>query len=515
MELRYLERNGWLDRRTRGVFIELVLYSPPTNIFCDVFLFLARSPVSSFHFSSKLYAYRLGYGIVKWNFTHILLLLALIGVSVFMLVRECVSLSRLGCRNYPFNWFDGILVAVIILNAALYFGINALLKTVISLMYILDPKIFISFEFTTLLNSCVQFGLGLLVVLATIRCWRVLSFATHFQVVKTMLILAYQPLLSLVLYLMVVQLQFAMLFVLIMGGSQDSLHRLSDAFVLLLAYLVDYTADYEEFEDAYYYRDNALAFYSYWVFVGFMYFIFLNFFLGIVSMAFESAGEIVRQQETEGFSLSKLICDELRFTFKLPGGRLRKDSSLFDHIRKNFINQKQRIHGETLRVARAELGAMTMVYKLFTDQPVSEQEMHGAMTMIALTVATPMEERVNFPGASAEISIGRSWSGQELLDMHKLRTVMETLNRRSSDQNLALDEDQIASLRRLLREMLGQRPPSTLPLIVRVRRGAPFQRRPTFRIASLLVRRRRCVQIRFRLRRISAPPAKPRAPWRP
>lgn len=41
---------------------------------------------------------------------------------------------------------------------------------------------------------------------------------------------------------------------------------------------------------------------------------------------------------------------------------------------------------------------MSMMYKLFTEQPVSEREMQGAMTMIALTVATPLEEKVQFPG---------------------------------------------------------------------------------------------------------------------
>lgn len=52
--LRYLADNGWLDRRTRGLFIEFVLYSPPTNIFCDVFLSVERTPASSFHFSAKV-----------------------------------------------------------------------------------------------------------------------------------------------------------------------------------------------------------------------------------------------------------------------------------------------------------------------------------------------------------------------------------------------------------------------------------------------------------------------------
>lgn len=93
---------------------------------------------------------------------------------------------------------------------------------------------------------------------------------------------------------MLVQLQFAVLFLLLMGSGQENLHSLPNAFVLLLAYLVDYTADYDEFNDTR--LDTLLPFCSYWVFVAFMYFFFLNFFLGIVSMAFESAGEIVRQQ---------------------------------------------------------------------------------------------------------------------------------------------------------------------------------------------------------------------------
>ncbi|KAK3907830.1 Polycystic kidney disease protein 1-like 2 [Frankliniella fusca] len=552
IELRYMATKGWLDRRTRGVFIEFVLYSPSTNIFCDVFLFLERTPASYFHFSSKvsetssavlqprppavviytsislqLYAYRLGYAAGKWNSAHIAFLVVLIIVSFVMIVREVVSMYRLGRRNYPFNWFDGILVGVITLNGALYFGANHLLKTVLERMSHLDPKFFISFQFTTFLNSSMQFGLGVLVVLSTVRCWRVLSFATHFQVVKTMLRLAYQPLLHLLSYLMLVQLQFAVLFMLIMGGSQENLRSLQDAYVLLLAYLVDYTADYDEFAGSSR-RDTLLTLVSYWVFVGFMYFFFLNFFLGIVSIAFESAGEIVRQQEIEGFSMANLIFDELRYLFKLPGGKLRKDSSLFQHTRKNFIQQKSRdlsfpllhpvpvqIHGETIRVARAELGAMSMMYKLLTDQPVTDKELEGAMAMMTLNVTTPMEERVSFPGPPMEVSIGKSWSGEELLDMNKLHTVMKTLNARSVNRDMAVDQEHLDVIKRLIKEGLGEKPPSTLPIIVRVRRGPPFQRRPMFRLADLVIRRRRCVQIRFRLRRTTGPKPKPKPAWRP
>lgn len=107
---------------------------------------------------------------------------------------------------------------------------------------------------------------------------------------------AWRPLWHLVSYLMVVQLQFALLFLLLMGSKEENLHHIGSAYVLLLAYLVDYTADYEEFVDAK--RDTYLTLISYWVFVAFMYFFFLNFFLGIVSMAFEEAGENVRQKVT-------------------------------------------------------------------------------------------------------------------------------------------------------------------------------------------------------------------------
>lgn len=161
----------------------------------------------------QLYAYRLGYTSGRWTGSQITSLVLLIIVSFLMMGRECITLAREGRRNYPFNWFDAFLIGVITLNAGLYFGINSILSVVLERMHLLDPKIFISFQvrgqdgetpgclapvrlfsaacapqFTTLLNSTVQFGLGLLVVLATVRCWRVLSFATHFQVVKIMLV---------------------------------------------------------------------------------------------------------------------------------------------------------------------------------------------------------------------------------------------------------------------------------------------------------------------------------------
>ena len=52
--LMYLASSGWLDRRTRGLFIEFVLYSPSANIFCDVCLFLERTAASSIQYIAKV-----------------------------------------------------------------------------------------------------------------------------------------------------------------------------------------------------------------------------------------------------------------------------------------------------------------------------------------------------------------------------------------------------------------------------------------------------------------------------
>lgn len=137
--------------------------------------------------------------------------------------------------------------------------------------------------------------------------------------------------------------------------------------------------------------------------------------------------------------------------------------------------------------------------------------------------------------------------------MGKLHSVMDTLNERSMDRDLMLTDEQIASLKRMLKEVLGEKPPSTLPLIIRqvrlgsprsvrvaypsvlrpphsltgrtlyrVRRGSPYlprrlarEGRAVFRLADLVVRRRRCVQVRFRLRRVVGPRPAARPPWRP
>lgn len=65
-----------------------------------------------------------------------------------MLVIELINLYRLGW-NYPFNWFDGILVVVVLLNSACYFGVTSVLQSVLQRIRQLDPKIFISFQVNT------------------------------------------------------------------------------------------------------------------------------------------------------------------------------------------------------------------------------------------------------------------------------------------------------------------------------------------------------------------------------
>lgn len=45
--LQYLQNTSWIDRRTRGVFVEFNLFNPNVNLFCSVILLLEFPPTGS------------------------------------------------------------------------------------------------------------------------------------------------------------------------------------------------------------------------------------------------------------------------------------------------------------------------------------------------------------------------------------------------------------------------------------------------------------------------------------
>ena len=65
------------------------------------------------------------------------------------------------------------------------------------------------------------------------------------------------------------------------------------------------------------------------------------------------------------------------------------------------------------------------------------------------------------------MTIGHSWDGEELLNMRKLHSVMDTLNERNVDRGLTVDDQEVESIRSLVKDLIGRAPPSAIPITIR------------------------------------------------
>ncbi|XP_042556542.1 polycystic kidney disease protein 1-like 3 [Dipodomys spectabilis] len=218
--LQHLEQSHWLDRCTKGLFVEFVVFNANVNLFCVVTLILESNHVGTLFTSVRLESLTSLQTSEKgfaWTTAS--------QVVHYLLV--CYYTFQQGCRLKQQKWrfFTRKRNVLDLSIVVISFSILGLDMRRISLhkknmaQYRHDPERFISFYEAVSVSCAVTHLVGFLVLLATVQLWNLLLHNPRLKVISNTLNKAWDEVVGFLLVILILLSSYAMMFNLLFGWS--------------------------------------------------------------------------------------------------------------------------------------------------------------------------------------------------------------------------------------------------------------------------------------------------------
>nr|XP_060644255.1 polycystin-1-like protein 3 [Anolis sagrei ordinatus] len=243
--LRYLKRHRWLDRETRAIFVELVVYNVNVNLFCSITLILENNGIGALQSKAELRLLRLhasGRTLVHLAFARIAFLLLLLG-QVFLQGRRMVQ-QKWGYFGSKKNLLDASALLVGLAASGLQFK-RAFLAQQVLTQYRQNRHRFLSLYEMAEVDAAVTYLIAFLVALATVKLWNLLRLNARMQIITQTLQAAWEDLLGFLLVLLVLLAGYSMACNILFGWSISDYKTVLDSAVTIVGLLMG-LFDYQE-----------------------------------------------------------------------------------------------------------------------------------------------------------------------------------------------------------------------------------------------------------------------------
>nr|XP_031314018.1 polycystic kidney disease protein 1-like 3 [Camelus dromedarius] len=236
--LQQLEQSQWLDRYTKGLFVEFVVFNANVNLFCVVTLILESNNIGAFFTSVKL-------DILTslqtskdfaWSVISQVIYYLLVCYYVFIQGRQLKQQRwRFFTRKRNILDMSIILISFVILGLDMKF--ISLHKENMA-QYHCDRDRFINFYEAVKVNSAVIHLMGFLVLLATVQLWNLLRQNLRLQVIGRTLSKAWDEVLGFLLVILILLSGYAIAFNLLFGWSISDYRTLFSSAVTVVGLLM-------------------------------------------------------------------------------------------------------------------------------------------------------------------------------------------------------------------------------------------------------------------------------------
>ncbi|XP_036087305.1 polycystic kidney disease protein 1-like 3 isoform X4 [Rousettus aegyptiacus] len=218
--LQHLEHSHWLDRCTRSLFVEFVVFNANVNLFCAVTLILESSNVGAFFTSVRLdtlSSLQISKKDSTWSVISQVIYYLLVCYYGFIQGR------RLKQQRWKFfTMKKNILDMGIILTSFVILGLNMKLISLYKknmAQYHYDRERFISFSEAVTVNSAIIYLMSFLVLLATVQLWNLLHHNPRLRVIDRTLSKARDEVMGFLLVILILLTGYAIAFNLLFGWS--------------------------------------------------------------------------------------------------------------------------------------------------------------------------------------------------------------------------------------------------------------------------------------------------------
>uniref|UniRef100_A0A8D0GJT6 Uncharacterized protein n=1 Tax=Sphenodon punctatus TaxID=8508 RepID=A0A8D0GJT6_SPHPU len=236
--LQHLEQSGWLDRRTRALFVEFTVYNANVDLFCAVTLVLETNPIGVFLAWANLQSIQLylrssiRIPVACAQITYLLLILYYLIVQGHELKRQKWSYF-----THKGNLLDMSIILTSLAAAGLY-GKRHLLQKSLLEKYRQERSRFVSFSEIMKVDSAFTYLIAFLVSVATVKLWNLLQLNPRMLLITQTLHKAWDELLGFLVALGVLLVGYAMTCNCMFGWSIVNFKTFQDSAVTIVGLLI-------------------------------------------------------------------------------------------------------------------------------------------------------------------------------------------------------------------------------------------------------------------------------------
>ncbi|XP_062817920.1 polycystin-1-like protein 2 [Anolis carolinensis] len=241
----YLMRQRWLDRETRAIFVELVVYNVNVNLFCSITLILENNGIGALQSKAELRLLRLlasGRTLLHLALARAAFLVLLVG-QAFVQGRRMIR-QKWGYFGNKRNLLDTSALLVGLVAFGLQFK-RAFLAYQILTQYRQNRRRFISLYEMAEVDAAITYLIAFLLALATVKLWNLLRLNARMQIITQTLQAAWEDLLGFLLVLLVLLAGYSMACNLLFGWSILDYRTVLDSAVTIVGLLMG-IFDYQE-----------------------------------------------------------------------------------------------------------------------------------------------------------------------------------------------------------------------------------------------------------------------------
>nr|XP_042900061.1 polycystic kidney disease 2-like 2 protein [Parasteatoda tepidariorum] len=295
-KLKKLEKEGWVDRHTRAVFVEFGIYNAQVNLFCSVTIvaeFLPGGGVIPYYQISpiRLLNYHSGFGMIQLSAEIIFVI-----CTIFFTVKEVASLSREGLAYFHQYWNVVEVISIVVSYTGIANHVYKIFVTagIIRIFTETEGSGYVKLQEAVLLDELYSYQIGIVMSISTLKFLKLLRFNKRIGILSGTLRECAKELQSYSVCLMVVFFAFVALFWLLLGRYIREFSTLIYALESTISLMLK-KFDYEEM----YAAQPILTPIAFFAFSLATSVVLINIMLSIIIQSFERAKHDVANQGNE------------------------------------------------------------------------------------------------------------------------------------------------------------------------------------------------------------------------
>lgn len=247
VNLRYFEKNAWLDRATASVFLEFLVYNVNTNLFSAVQIMIELSATGFIRTKTGVNTAQLLFKQEKGEFIQFIIIAAFFLIVIIFTLKLIWRLGRKRVLFFKDLWslLDLIIVALSYWCFAIFLQRMEMIKTFVEAIEKAEKNQFINYF--VIFHEELVFVLSgaLLVFVATIRLWKLFRFATNFKIMEKTIGFSKGPLAALFFCHFFIILLFSLCGYQLFSGVSEDFKDFSDTIITMLLLAINLNLNFD------------------------------------------------------------------------------------------------------------------------------------------------------------------------------------------------------------------------------------------------------------------------------